>query len=294
MSQNRISHAVLIRAYNRPDLLEECLKSLHNQTYKEFSVYICDDSPNNDNEPVIHLYKNKLNIKYFKNKTQLKYSALTFNEILSKVKDEKYVSILDDDDLWDNQRMFEVNKVLLSGKDWVTHYYKFTTNTPLKEYDNVIFKHDKIKSKKDIIPNSSKYFGAPSFHTINVELFKKIGDWDISLKRGPCQEWFTRARMNGYKCFVIKKSLGTYLMNAKSITLTGTQKAFFDEVDTRLKFINKYNSYFNFFKIFITSYSSAKLKNSVIYPLKVNDYKSRLYIIIMNTLIYFKRFYLFK
>lgn len=289
MFQNKNIHAVLIRTYNRPDLLKNCLHSLDNQTFKGFNIYISDDSSNNENENVISYFKNKLNINYFKNEKQLMFSALTFNQILSKVKDEKYISILDDDDLWDNERMFEVNNCVLSGNDWVTHYYKFMTNTSLKEYNNVIFKHEDIKSKKNIIPNSSKYFGAPSFHTINVKIFKTIGDWDSSFKRGPCQEWFTRARMHGYECHVIKKSLGTYLMNQNSITLTGSEEAFVNEVDTRLKFINKYNPYFNLMKIIITSYSSAMLKNSFIYKKRVSGFKTNLYIFFMNLLIYFKK-----
>lgn len=289
MLKNNLKHAVLIRTYNRSDLLKNCLESLDNQTFKDFNVYISDDSTANVNENVIDFFKNKLNIYYFKNQKQLKFSALTFNEVLKKVNNEKYISILDDDDHWNENRMFEVNNQLASGKNWVTHYYKFVTNTSLKEYDNVIFKHEEIKSKKDVIPNSSKYFGAPSFHTIDIEIFKKIGNWDSTFRRGPCQEWFTRARINGYECFVIKEIYGTYLMNNKSITLAGSKESFNDEVDTRIKFINKYNSYFSFIKILVTSYSSAMLKNSFFHKLNKGNYKSNLYIFLMNILILLKK-----
>ena len=287
LSKNKLNHAVLIRTYNRPDLLRNCLGCLVNQTFKDFNVYISDDSTNNDNEGIIKFFKKKLNIHYFKNEKQLKFSALTFNAILNRINNEKYISILDDDDEWDEERMLDVNNHLLSGKDWVTHYYKFKTNTNLKKYNDVIFKHVVIKSKKDILPNSSKYFGAPSFHTINKEIFKKIGDWDVAFKRGPCQEWFTRARMYGYKCYVIKKIYGTYLMNENSITLAGSKDAFKDEVETRLKFIKKYKPYFTIFKILITSYSSARLKNSFICKLNGKNYKENLYILFMNIIIFF-------
>lgn len=291
MNNTNYQHAILIRTYKRPDLLKKCLASLEKQSFKKFNVYICDDSMSEINKQVIEIYKLKLNIFYFKNSRQLKYSSMTFNEVLSKVKFERFISILDDDDLWDDDRMMEVNKHTNMGYRWVTHYYKFTTNTSLKEYDNVIFKHKMIVSKKDIIPNSSKYFGAPSFHTVDKEIFKKIGNWDESFHRGPCQEWFTRARLTGYKCFVIKKSLGTYLMNEKSITLNGSKDSFVDEIDTRLKFIRKYYNFFSIFKIILTSYSSAMLKNSFISnEIKGDNIKSFLYLFFLKLMIIYKKY----
>ena len=35
--------SVIIPTYNREELLKRCLRSLENQTFKDFEVIICDD-----------------------------------------------------------------------------------------------------------------------------------------------------------------------------------------------------------------------------------------------------------
>ena len=80
-------------------------------------------------------------------------------------------------------------------------------------------------------------------------------------------------------------------MNLNSITLSGSKESFIDEVDTRLKFIKKYNSYFSIFKIFLTSYSSAMLNNSFISKRnKEEDIKSNLYIFFLNLFVKFRKY----
>lgn len=65
MSENFIS--ILIPTYNRPNYLEMSLKSVLQQTYKNFEVVISDNSPNDDTENLIRrLIKSKSDprIKY--------------------------------------------------------------------------------------------------------------------------------------------------------------------------------------------------------------------------------------
>ena len=242
-----INHAVLIRTFNRPDLLEVCLNSLKNQTFKDFNTYIVDDSMSNINDTVIKKFKSHLHIKYFLNKEKFIHSAKTFNNAFRKLDKEKYVSLLDDDDSWSNEKMYKINILLEKGVRWVSHYYSIKSNVP--SINDNVFLHDDLLNKDDVIPNSSKYFGAPSFHSFYTDCISQYGLWDEEFSRGPCQEFFTRMAINNEKIFILKENLGTYLANEKSITFTYDRRSFLNEVQVRTNFIKKYNIYFNLKKI---------------------------------------------
>lgn len=279
-----INHAVLIRTFNRPDLLEVCLNSLKNQTFKDFNTYIVDDSMSNINDTVIQKFKSHLNIKYFLNKEKMIQSAKTFNNAFRKLEKEKYVSLLDDDDSWSNEKMYKINVLLEKGVRWVSHYYSIKSNVP--SINDNVFLHDDLLNKSDVIPNSSKYFGAPSFHSFHTDCISKHGFWDEEFSRGPCQEFFTRMAINNEKIFILKENLGTYLVNEKSITFTYDRRSFLNEVQVRTNFIKKYNIYFNLKKILIVAYSSSALRNSFFVNFFNFDTSSRV-ICKMKILLYF-------
>lgn len=58
--------AVIIPAYNNPDLLEEGLMSLTLQNYKKFITVVVDDCSPTDLKPTIDKFENKLQIKYIR------------------------------------------------------------------------------------------------------------------------------------------------------------------------------------------------------------------------------------
>jgi len=256
----KFDHAIVIRTYNRSSYLNKCLESLALQTYKNFNCYIIDDSEGEDNIKIVKKFEKIISIIYHKNTKRLKYPSLTFNKSLKLLKNEKFISILDDDDKWEKNRLEVIDKELKNGSNWVSHYYK--VDSKINKFSNFIFKHKKIIDKKDIFPNSSQFFGAPSFHSFNLKLFNKFGNWDENFLRGPCQEWFTRLYINGIKPKIITQTLGIYLLNPISITFDNSKNTFYREINSRVNFIKKYFNYYTLSKIIMTSYSSASLDYS--------------------------------
>lgn len=65
MTNIRPLFSVIIPTYNRAKLLDRCLMSLYEQTYKNFEVLVCDDGSTDNSKDIAEKYADKLNIQYF-------------------------------------------------------------------------------------------------------------------------------------------------------------------------------------------------------------------------------------
>lgn len=89
--------SVCIPTYNRPKNLLDCLNSLLLQTNKNFEICISDNDSKEDIEKLIEPYKEKLNIKFSRNKENLG-AALNFLKVAS-MSESDFIWFLGDDDL---------------------------------------------------------------------------------------------------------------------------------------------------------------------------------------------------
>lgn len=89
--------SICIPVYNRAELLERTLKSLEDQSFKDFEVLVVDDGSTDGLEEKIKKYKKKsnLNLKYFYKKNGGKHTALNLG--IEKA-NGKFFLILDSDD----------------------------------------------------------------------------------------------------------------------------------------------------------------------------------------------------
>ncbi len=60
-----IKYSIVIPVYNRPDEVEELLKSLSEQKYKNFEIVIVEDGSTEKCEHIVNNYSDKLTIRYF-------------------------------------------------------------------------------------------------------------------------------------------------------------------------------------------------------------------------------------
>lgn len=72
---------ILIPTYNVSNKLRKCLESVVNQTYKNLKVIILDDNSTDNTKEIVDLFRNKLDIEYFKNDVNLGRGA-SRNKIL--------------------------------------------------------------------------------------------------------------------------------------------------------------------------------------------------------------------
>lgn len=89
--------SVIVRTYNRPHLLRNCLESLLVQTYKNFEVMLVNDG-GEDVGGLISEFEGQLNIKYTRHPARKGRSASVNTGI--KNSQGQYLSFLDDDDIY--------------------------------------------------------------------------------------------------------------------------------------------------------------------------------------------------
>lgn len=126
--------------------LERSFEILINQTFKDFDVVISDHSRNNIIENLCIKYKDRLNIKYYKNIEKFGSSSANINNAIKNA-DGKLIKILFQDDflyheksLEDIIQNFEIEKdkwlvtACVSSKDGVNFFKPF-----YPKYNNLIY-----------------------------------------------------------------------------------------------------------------------------------------------------------
>lgn len=105
-----LKFSIIIPVYNRPDEIDELLKSLTVQIYPEcFEVIVVDDGSDLSSEEITKKYKNQLKIKYYYKKNS--GPGLSRNYAMSKA-DGNYFIILDSDCMLPEQYLSEVSRAL--------------------------------------------------------------------------------------------------------------------------------------------------------------------------------------
>mgnify|MGYP001324756339 CR=1 FL=1 len=115
--------SVVVITRNRVDLLEDCVKSVLNQTYERFEFLIVDDGSNDGTEDFIKTIKDP-RIRYFKRHAQGIPQARNFG--VKNARGE-FIAIMDDDDLMLPTRISDQMGCLTEGSDgsyggWIDHF----------------------------------------------------------------------------------------------------------------------------------------------------------------------------
>ena len=105
--------SILIPAYNVEKYIDECLKSLMNQTYNNFEVIIVNDGSTDNTEQIIKKYLDDKRFRYFKKHNT--GQADTRNYAVSKSNGD-YILFLDSDDYYDKNLLNNLNEELLKEK----------------------------------------------------------------------------------------------------------------------------------------------------------------------------------
>lgn len=100
MSDNKVLISICIPAYKNTLYIKRLLDSIAIQTFKNFEVIVTDDSPNTEVEQLCNEYYKKLNLKYFKNDTNLN-TPENWNEGIRRATG-RWIKLMHDDD-WFSQ-----------------------------------------------------------------------------------------------------------------------------------------------------------------------------------------------
>jgi glycosyltransferase involved in cell wall biosynthesis len=110
--------SVVIPTYNRANDLERCLKSLQNQSFKNFEILVCDDGSTDNTEEVIRRFDSILTIQYIKDEN-FGGPARPRNNGIKKA-NGNVIAFLDSDDWWYPNKL-EVSLQFMNDYDLVHH-----------------------------------------------------------------------------------------------------------------------------------------------------------------------------
>lgn len=100
-----MKYSVIIPTYNRAKLLNKCLRSLAEQTFRDFEVLVCDDGSRDNSKDIVDSYKDRLNIQYLWEENW-GGPARPRNRGIQASKGE-WICFLDSDDWWESTKLEE-------------------------------------------------------------------------------------------------------------------------------------------------------------------------------------------
>lgn len=190
---------------DRAKQLEQCIKSVHNQTYKNIEHIIIDGNSKDGTVKILQKYKEIGWINYISEPDKGKYDAMNKGIKLAK---GSYVTFLNSDDFYNNPE-----GIALSIKSLISKNADFS-------YAPVINLNEKNKKKETLVPDITKVFFTitPNHQTI---IYKKsvilnegmyntkyscLGDYDLTV----------RLCLKNYKSIFVNKSYVTYRLGGYS------------------------------------------------------------------------------
>ncbi len=162
--------SVLVTNYNKEEYIFRCLKSLCDQSYKNFEVIFFDDSSSDNSVFVAKKFIKKINIKILVNKQKKeKYPSYNqMNSYLSAFKKSSgdIILLLDSDDFFKKNKLFEV----------VNFFKKYSKSQILFDLPYIYFSKEKIKKfrKLKLFKSMWPRFPPHSCISLRKELFLEL------------------------------------------------------------------------------------------------------------------------
>ena len=185
MSLNIIT--IILPNYNSEKYLDDTLKSIISQSYKDWNLKIVDDNSNIKTLNILKRYENEKNfeITYLKNNMGAGYCR----NLAIKNTNSKYIAFIDSDDIW------EKNKLLNQLNFMEKNNFQFTY-TSYRTFNEINGKENFINPPK--LFNYKKFIKNTSIATSTMMILREsINDIRFSDTK-ICEDYF-------FKCALLKK-----------------------------------------------------------------------------------------
>jgi len=208
--------SVVIPLYNKQLSIKSTIQSVLNQTYKDFEIIIVDDGSTDDSAKVVEsISDNRVHIVSQSNQGV----SAARNRGINKASNE-WIAFLDGDDLWKENHLEEVNKMMSLFPDEKIYVTSFEYSDkrevfkcPRQTYNFKIENYFKEAIQETLI--------CTSIVVINKDCFEKVGGFNIELDRGEDTDLWVRLARN-YN--IIKSSTVTATYRIEAENRTGLSK----------------------------------------------------------------------
>lgn len=235
MSLNIIT--IILPNYNSEKYLDDTLKSIISQSYKDWNLKIVDDNSNIETLNILKKYENEKNfeITYLKNNMGAGYCR----NLAIKNTNSKYIAFIDSDDIWERNKLLNQLNFMEKNNFQFT-YTSYRTFNEINGKENFI-NPPKLFNYKRFIKNTSI---ATSTMMILRESINNIRFSDTKI----CEDYF-------FKCALLKKIGSAHLLD-QILTRYRIRKGSLQSNKFRNLYwiwkINKEMNNLNFFENFIS------------------------------------------
>jgi len=221
--------SVIILTHNRKEALINALKSVYSQTYKKLEVIIIDDCSDYNLESI--LKENFKNYVYLRNHNRMGVS-FSRNRGL-KAANGDYITFLDDDDIWEKDKLeLQLQTALVLKKDVFLFCNDFSVRDKKYGWDRSI-KSGFINFKKDKFYLTIS-FTPPSCWFLSRNIISSIGYFDENLTVYEDLDYLVRI-LEKYPAYYLDKVLvksGFCLNHLSSLSM--------DNIKSRVSFLKKH------------------------------------------------------
>lgn len=218
--------SIIIPVYNRAHLLDLCLLSLVNQSFKNFEVIVSDDGSEDNINEIIKKYENSLRITYLFGPNWGGPAKPRNNGIEKSSYD--WICFLDSDDRWYPSKLEEVIP-FTQTYDLIYHDLDVYYNGKYMFYKSLKNNSSKLKSpifnqlltNGNIIPNSSV--------CVRKDIVFKAGLFSEDKKMISVEDFdlWLRISLLTEKFFYIRKKLGIYSIGDSNISRKSIKNSIF-------------------------------------------------------------------
>jgi len=274
--------SVIINCHNGEKYLDNCIKSVLNQTYRNWEIIFFDNNSSDKSSKLIKSYDDH-RIKYFRSKkTHTLYKA---RNLAVNKSNAEYITFLDVDDWWVKTKLKEQKNFFLSNPSLDIVYsnlYLFFQ----KDLSKKIF--IKKINNKNITQNLVNKFEMPLLTSMIKREFFKLVNFDDNFTIIGDLDFFIRASTKG-RIKGIKKPLAYYRYHEKNLSKKKINlqikelKLWVNNIKNKQEFEG-----FNFKNIYVLIHS-LQIKKNIMQGKKIDAFKK----ILMTPFSFTKLKYLF-
>lgn len=200
--------SIVMPSYNTSNYIENSIKSVLNQTYRDWELLIVDDCSKDNTDDIVKPYLSDNRIKYLKNSHNMG-AALSRNRAIRE-STGKYIAFLDSDDTWDSFKLEkQIQFMSKNGFAFTFTDFVMRVNDKLLPYlytgPNIV---GKIKmTNYCYIFTSTVMYNREKVGMIQIEDLKKNNDYAM---------WLLIVK--NFSCYRLAENLACYNKHENSIS----------------------------------------------------------------------------
>ena len=278
--------SIIIPAYNVETYIDQCIKSVLNQTYKNYEIILVDDGATDNTGSICDMYGKNENIKVIHKKNGGLSDA---RNVGLELAGGKYVMFLDSDDYWnDTYFLKKIHERILS-----------------KDVDLIVFGYNKILNQKIIDTRIPTCNATDICDLVRKDAFD-ICAWDKVIKRSLLtnneisfrknvysedMEWCSKVFSTAKSCCVLSEAPYSYRQREGSITKTLSNKNIQDVRDNYKRCIEIQKSMNEDYQIAFNYFLAKNFSMFLIAITQIDKHERKKYYSFINQNKYILRYY---